>query len=223
MEPPVETLFSEYDELAADVSRSTYGFFQDNLKRWLDFLDRTNPFARIILQQLESAADFKTWFEPYRVVAQGGGSKHIVWPPDRRKRLGIQLLLMRRFATGEVNPGFFARALMDSSQNANEGIGDITVQIFLPLSRELRRYMMYEVQRPGALDQTVVLQSRPLIGMGELIAYQVEETARWRHGKSRGVPCRQEKPRSGPIVGKIVSRIDGTRRQRAASTRGATV
>jgi hypothetical protein len=62
---------------------------------------------------------------------------------------------MRRFASGGVNPGFFAHALMDSSQNASEGIADIIAQIFLPLSRELRRYLMHEVERPGALNLTV--------------------------------------------------------------------
>ena len=49
----LDELFHEYDELASDVERSTHNFFQDNLRRWLDFLDRNAPFARPVLQRLE--------------------------------------------------------------------------------------------------------------------------------------------------------------------------
>jgi hypothetical protein len=60
----LKSLFEQYDELTQDVAHSRYDFFQGNLQRWFTFLRGTAPFAKPILQQLETAADFKTWFEP---------------------------------------------------------------------------------------------------------------------------------------------------------------
>jgi hypothetical protein len=57
------SLFEKYDELAADVARSKHQFFGGNVKRWLEFLDGTAPFARPILQELEGRVDFKAWFD----------------------------------------------------------------------------------------------------------------------------------------------------------------
>jgi hypothetical protein len=137
----IEELLTEYDELVNDVAGSKHQFFQGNLKRWLDFLDRASPFVGPILQQLESAVDFTIWFAPYRTVAMGGGSKNIEWPEERRKRLGIQLLRFQRMASGDVEAGFFALTLLQSGRNVNDGVSDIIGQIFIPMSRELRRYL----------------------------------------------------------------------------------
>jgi hypothetical protein len=73
--PTLESLFAEYDELAQDVAGSKPAFFQGNLTRWLTFLDGTATFAQSVLQQLETPADFKGWFEPYRLVAMGHGTR----------------------------------------------------------------------------------------------------------------------------------------------------
>jgi hypothetical protein len=71
----------------------------------------------------------------------GLGTKDIEWPDERAKRLGIQLLLFRRFASGEIEPGAFAFTLFRSGANINDGIADIVGQIFTPMCRELRRYL----------------------------------------------------------------------------------
>jgi hypothetical protein len=146
----IANLFEQYDELVADVARSKHQFFRGNVKRWIDFLESTAPFARPILQQLEGQVDFKVWFEPYRVVAMAGGSKNIQWPAERAKRLGIQLLLFRQFATGNVDPGYFALTLLQSGKHINDGIADIVQQIFVPMSRELRRYLQELTSPSGA-------------------------------------------------------------------------
>jgi hypothetical protein len=143
-------LFAQYDELAADIARSKHQFFKGNVKRWLHFLDSTAPFARPILQELESQADFKIWFEPYRVVAMGGGGgKDIEWPDARAKRLGTQLLLFRQFANGGIDPATFALTLLRSGSNANNCIAEIVNQIFLPMSQELRRYLQESTEPSG--------------------------------------------------------------------------
>lgn len=154
-------LFEQYDELAADVARSKHQFFQGNLKRWLDFLDGTAPFARLILQQLEANADFATWFAPYRVMAGGGGTaRNVDWPTDMRKRLGTQILLFRRMATGDIEPGIFALTVLASGRNINEGTADIVNQIFLPMAKELRRYLLQDIGGAGQKPQKIPASDR---------------------------------------------------------------
>lgn len=149
--PTLANLFEQYDELAEDVARSKHGFFQGNLQRWISFLKGTAPFARPILQQLEAAVDFKSWFEPYRSVGMGHGTRDIEWPEDRNKRLGIQLLLFQQFANGSVHAPTFALTVMRSGKHANDGISDIINQLFLPMMRELRRFLL-EVTQPPAIQ-----------------------------------------------------------------------
>jgi hypothetical protein len=137
----IEELFAEYDELVRDVLASRHQSFQANLKRWLRFLDGTAPFAAPILQKLESAADFPTWFEPYRIGMFGGFNDVLEWPEQREKEIGTQLLLMRQFASDAVSPGEFAFLILRTGSNINDGIREINGQIVQPLSASLRRYL----------------------------------------------------------------------------------
>jgi len=141
----IAELFAEYDELVRDVGRSRYPSFQANLKRWLRFLDGTGPFAAPILQKLEAAADFPTWFEPYRIGMFGMFDGLLEWPEQKEKALGTQLLLMRQFATDSVSPGEFAMAILRTS-SMNESISQVIDQIFQPLSAALRRYLQREIE-----------------------------------------------------------------------------
>src|SRR5580700_5953467 len=136
----LENLFEQYDELAEDVARSTTDFFSGNLQRWIDFLMAADAFARPIAQTLEPSADFNAWFEPYR-VAMGQGGKPIEWPKEQYKRLGLQLMLLRRFADGTIDPRIFSFTIMRTGRNIQDGISAIIRQIFIPAQRELRRYL----------------------------------------------------------------------------------
>jgi hypothetical protein len=154
------SLFEQYDELAADIARSKHQFFRGNVKRWLDFLDGTAPFSRPILQELEGQVDFKAWFEPYRLAAMGLGTRSLEWPQERPKRLGIQLLLFRNFSGGDVEPGTFALTLLHSGKHINDGIADIVSQIFIPMSRELRRYLHEVTVKSGGIALNVPASDR---------------------------------------------------------------
>jgi hypothetical protein len=147
----LDELFGEYDGLAADVARSDHNFFKSNLQRWFEFLDTSSPFARPILQQLESAGHFPTWFEPYRIImVTGGGSTPFAWPEDRRQRLGMQLHLLRRMAGGEIEPGTFALIVLHTGRSIHDGIARILDQIFIPMSRDLRRYLKEQTAAAAA-------------------------------------------------------------------------
>jgi hypothetical protein len=160
----LDDLFSEYDDLVADAARSNHTFFKGNLRRWFEFLDRVSPFARPILQQLETAGNFEAWFEPYRMtIVTGGSAQPFEWPDDRRHRLGMQLLLLRRMGYGEIEPGVFALTVLQTGRSVEDGVQSIVDQIFLPMSHDLRRYLK-EQTAPGRQAQG------PIVSLEELTA-----------------------------------------------------
>jgi predicted nucleotide-binding protein len=167
----LKSLFEQYDELTQDVAQSRYDFFQGNLERWFTFLRGTAPFAKPILQRLETAADFKSWFEPYRLRAMGHGTKPIEWPQERTKRLGIQLLLLQQFANGGVDPGTFALTILNTGPHIKDGIAVIVDQIFVPLSRELRRFLV-EVNTETAEPATQPISNSMPTPLSELKSYE---------------------------------------------------
>jgi hypothetical protein len=162
----LDGLFSEYDDLVADVARSDHAFFKGNLRRWSEFLDRVPPFARPILQQLEAAGSFESWFEPHRItMVTGGSAQPFEWPDDRRHRLGMQLLLLRRMGYGEIEPCVFALTVLRTDRNIEDGVRSIIDQIFLPLSRDLRRYLKEQTagehQAEGRIVSLEEMQAEP--------------------------------------------------------------
>ncbi len=150
----LEDQLIQYDELARDVARSNSKFLQGNLSRWFSFLDSAPPFARPILQKLESNVDFTVWYTPYRMASMGHGTKAIEWPSELHKRLGIQLLFFREIAKNGIDPKTFALTLLNRS-NVEDGNRDIVEQIFIPMSNELRRYLKLEVETAASNSSAV--------------------------------------------------------------------
>ena len=159
----LEALFKEYDELAEDVAGSAYQLFPGNLKRWLHFLDTAGPFARPIVQQLEPSIHFDTWFAPYKAALQGSHVSAFEWPPEKYRRLGAQLLLFRQWTTGGMDPKLFAFLVLKSGPNVKEGNTALIHQVFVPASRELRRFLAQVAEPLPAvttiLDYDAVLTS----------------------------------------------------------------
>lgn len=155
-----DKLFAEYDELVSDISNSTHIFFRGNLKRWLNFLDSSAQFARPILQQLEASANFPVWYEPYRIAMMGMGNASVEWPDKRRERLGTELLLFRQFANDGIDPLVFALTILGTGRNGNDGVRGIINQMFIPMARELRRYLRNETVVSSGGDTFVPASDR---------------------------------------------------------------
>lgn len=171
--PNLPELFAEYDELAEDVARSKHDFFQGNVQRWLTFLKSAAPFAKPILQQLETAVDFNSWFEPYRLRLMGHGTKRIEWPQERNKRLGVQLLLFQQFVSGAIDPGTFALTVLHTGAHIRDGIAAIVGQIFVPMSRELRRFLVKSTTKQ-LNPAPIPIPGAPPSALSELKRYEQE-------------------------------------------------
>jgi hypothetical protein len=142
------------------------------LKNWFDFLDRTGPFAKPILQQLETAGHFSTWFEPYRLmIVTGSGIEPFRWPDDRRHRIGMQLHLLRRISHGEIDPGLFALIVLHTGRSIHTGIATIIEQIFRPASQDLKRYLREAITAEEEREKAAVVPNEVLaeLGFGALV------------------------------------------------------
>jgi hypothetical protein len=93
-----------YDDLTDEVGRSTHAFLQEHLRNWFSSLDET-PDVYSIVTRLEKGLDFERWHADARkTIGSMVGCGTLTWPREREKRLGIKLLLFRKFASVKTDP-----------------------------------------------------------------------------------------------------------------------
>lgn len=70
------------------------------------------------------------------------GSAHLDWPDDDQKTLGLQLLLVQRFAE---NPDFmaeFGHQFYDGSSRIIAGVNAVTGQLIIPFARDYKAFVL---------------------------------------------------------------------------------
>jgi hypothetical protein len=140
-----QEFWNEYVELASEVLASSYQFFELNLRRWFEVVDR-EPAIAAIINRLEAAVDFDSWYDQ-GLKTRGGmvGSGRLQWPSDQATRIGLQLNLFRRFADEKLDPKDFAINFLYSDNNFNVMVRDVSLQVFQPMIGDLRRYVGREL------------------------------------------------------------------------------
>jgi len=153
-------LWEEYDELVADVGNSGYQTFSHNLRRWFVFLDSSAPIAGVVLRT-ENLAEFKSWYDRC-LQTMGGmvGSAQLDWPEDVGRQLGLKLGLFRAFATENVQSTDFCLHFLYVRGDFNAQVSNLITQLFLPMARELRRYVRRQIQREAELLPVVPAADR---------------------------------------------------------------
>lgn len=69
------------------------------------------------------------------------GSKKLLWPDDPREELGMQLLLIRRFAEDPDRATHFAHDFYYSGNKVISGIHTLTSQLIIPFVRDYKAYV----------------------------------------------------------------------------------
>jgi hypothetical protein len=143
-----------YDELTDEVERARYQFIPDHLASWFRTLD-TTPRVAGIVHRLESGVDYQTWRHE---LTRSRGNRGFDFPKEPEKSLGIRLTLFRRFSESTVDDvPTFGHAFMSVGSNLNENASNVIQQLFMPLARELRRYLEREFAAVPASDRIVSL------------------------------------------------------------------
>ena len=157
MDRKLDRFFDEYEELGSRVVGARAGDFASTLRRWFACLDDAPEIVQSEVRRLEA---LQTWDEVSSEVmgtTRGMlGSAQINWPDDKDRRLGRQLLLLRRFASEEIKAVNFAMTYFYAGENHFDTmVGDMASNLFDPHAEELRRRLQDLVD--SSLDDDVVV------------------------------------------------------------------
>jgi hypothetical protein len=143
-----------YDELTDEVNRARYQFLPDHIGNWFKTLD-TTPRISAIIDRLEKGVDYRTWRHALTRAVQ---NPRIEFPAETEQSLGIKLQLFRNFTVGAPDDfATFGFAFMRTGKNVNDNAHAVVEQIFMPMARELRRYLQQEFEKVPASDRIVTL------------------------------------------------------------------
>jgi len=79
-------------------------------------------------------------------------------PKEPEKALGMKLALFRHFSESTIDDvPTFGFAFMRVGQDFNENARNVIEQLFMPMARELRRYLEIELEKVPASDRIVTL------------------------------------------------------------------
>jgi hypothetical protein len=139
IEKYISNFHATYDDLTEEVQKAMNALVAERLQEWFAHLDG-EPEAAKALEKLESGQNFSPWF-----AMQGRnppGAPKFDWPKNNDERLGMQLLLFRSMARGDISAGVLGKMyLPGSGRNINDNSRAFIDQYFRPMSKELLRYL----------------------------------------------------------------------------------
>jgi len=141
----LEDSLHAYDDCIETIRNADYQFYQSAVASWFSFLSETPAFEREVLH-LESLVDFQAWHDGLQMVAQGGGGVH--FPAELDEALGLQLSLFHAIAKNVINAFQFAHAYVVRGPSPNSNLRNLTEQVFMPMSRQLRRRLESLLHEP---------------------------------------------------------------------------
>jgi hypothetical protein len=140
-----------FDEVTDDVMRARYQFFAEHLQNWLATLDET-PQVKIIIERLQKGLDVNEFLNKSHATAGSMvGSAKLLWPEDRLQRLGMKLLVFREIAEKRIEAWNFGHDFMWAGSNLDDNVRALADQLFLPTTKELRRYLETEFAKEDAV------------------------------------------------------------------------
>ncbi len=135
-----------YDEVTDEVQRARTQFLADHLENWFAVIYQTAD-AKDLVQKLMNVSGYWRWkldlestpiqtsFAPKHTPQK----KTLKWPRGPENRLGVQLSLFNDIANERIQATEFGAKWLPS--DAKDGAQELIEQVFLPMARELRRYL----------------------------------------------------------------------------------
>ena len=166
MDRKLERFFDEYDEIGHHLSMARERDFARVLRTWFACLDEAPEIISSEIRRLEA---LQSWDIVRSKVIKTGrhmvGSGRLEWPDDKEHRIGGQLLLLRKLASEELQPGSCSLHYFYSGvNNIDSHVHEMASLLFEPHAAELRRRLedvledsiAYEVHVPAS-DRVVRL------------------------------------------------------------------
>ena len=139
-----------YDELTDEVGRARYQFLSDHLANWFQTLD-TTPRVASVMRRLEASVDYAKWRQNLTSIGV------ITWPKDRDQAIAMKLQLFRSIAQKKEDVSRFGLSYTRRGRGKEENAHEVIEQIFMPMARELRRYLEGDLGEVPASDRVVRL------------------------------------------------------------------
>ena len=164
MDRKIERFFEEYDEIGARVLDARARDFPATLRRWFACIDQAPEVVTREVHRLEALQDWSEVASEVMGASQGmAGSARLKWPDDKDRRLGGQILLLRRLATEKIKLFDFSMTYFYSSENQLDTIvGDMSSHLFDSHAEELRR-TLENVADMSLEDETLIPASDRIV------------------------------------------------------------
>ena len=141
MDRKLERFFDEYDEIGHRLSMARERDFARVLRTWFACLDEAPDIISGEIRRLEA---LQSWDIVHSEVVKTGGSMvgsgRLEWPDNKQRRLGGQLLVLRKLASEEIQAMNFALHYFYSGvNNIDSHVHEMASPLFEPHAAELRR------------------------------------------------------------------------------------
>lgn len=130
----------DFQDFSEDVSRANYHTIDDALRRLASAMVPGTPLGDVVREL--PAVDFDQWYATQ--AATGGsmvGSAELAWPADRLERLAMQVELVRRLGSGQLDLLSFSHTFMWASSRHDDNISEFVQQVFRPFARDFLRFV----------------------------------------------------------------------------------
>src|SRR5215471_3657857 len=95
-------VWQDYKDYGEDVANSSYEYFENYLKKFIQLLEPSEPLGQLA-DQILPTVDFDPWYAARLPTGRSmSGSGIIDWPRDRRECVALQRELLKRIADGRI-------------------------------------------------------------------------------------------------------------------------
>jgi hypothetical protein len=135
----ISAVLRDYTDYGQDVVNSSYEYFENNLKKFMQLLESSEPLGQLA-DQLLPAVDFDNWYDAcLQTVGSMTGSGIIDWPVARRERVALQRELLKRMADDRIPWLDFCDHFANGGPALDTNIQKLKEQLFRPFHRDFAR------------------------------------------------------------------------------------
>lgn len=144
----ISEALQDYEDYGQDVVSASYEYFENNLKKFMQLLEPSEPLGQLA-DQLLPAVDFDNWYATcLQTVGSMAGSGRIDWPPDRRERVALQRELLKRMADARIDWLDYCNHFAYAGSPLDLNVQKLKEQLFRPFHRDFAR-VLGDATRPA--------------------------------------------------------------------------
>ncbi len=162
-----EYFLDELEEVTNLAYDTGYADFPKLLERWFYLISDAPDSIASIMNEVISSTTIDSVMNDMLVEQIGIGNNTLNWPLDKVKRLGGQQILLRAFASTDIDYEKFVGSYFRSFKgDYNDASHEQVRKLFLPHARELDRYIRRRLEGgaiPGSDRFVPISHNQPIV------------------------------------------------------------